>query len=336
MDFGLSEDQQLLVESFSNMLEKISTTEVVRDAEPLGYDEGVWEAVRSNGVVEMAVAEAAGGWGASMLDLVLVSECFGRRCLPAPAVEAQVAARLLSRCATDVAAVTLDDVLTNGRLVTLAVHGTKNGVASLVPAAAVADAAVLSGGDGVVLAGRSAIGEPRSNHGHLPLADVSLRDDAELLTVDAGLLGAAVDEWLLLTASSLVGLAAGALELAVEYAKERRAFGAPIGSFQGIAHRLADAATLIDGARLLVREAAWSNDEQHVEAGERAALAFAFATDAAKYSTYWAVHTYGGYGVMLEYDVNLFFQRARGWAGVFGDADAAYLRAADRRYERSQ
>ena len=61
----------------------------------------------------------------------------------------------------------------------------------------------------------------------------------------------AVDEWLGLTAAALVGIGARALEIGVDYVKEREAWGEPIGSFQGISHRLADTAAAVDGARLL-------------------------------------------------------------------------------------
>ena len=71
----------------------------------------------------------------------------------------------------------------------------------------------------------------------------------------------AVDDWRMLTANVLVGVAARALEIGVSYVKERQAFGAAIGSFQGVAHRLADCATAVDGARLLAYKAAWARDE---------------------------------------------------------------------------
>ena len=72
----------------------------------------------------------------------------------------------------------------------------------------------------------------------------------------------AADEWRILTAAALVGLGDAALRLGVQYAKDRHAFGAPIGSFQAIAHPLVDAATGIEGARRLVHRAAWFADHE--------------------------------------------------------------------------
>ena len=113
---------------------------------------------------------------------------------------------------------------------------------------------------------------------------------------------------------------------------ERRAFGSTIGSFQGISHPLADDATNLDGARLLVHEAAWELDRGGPRGRELAAMAFAFAAKAAEKATYDALHTHGGYGFMLEYDVQLHWRRAHGWPRVWGDADAGYRRAAAARY----
>ena len=143
---------------------------------------------------------------------------------------------------------------------------------------------------------------------------------------------AALDEWMALTAILLVGVAARALEIGVAYAKERHAFGAPIGSFQGVAHRLADSAMAIDGARLLAYEAAWARDEDPSSAGELAAMAFVFATETARDATYWSLHFHGGYGFMLEYDIQLYHRRAWAWPGVFSAPALAYGRVADRRY----
>jgi alkylation response protein AidB-like acyl-CoA dehydrogenase len=164
--------------------------------------------------------------------------------------------------------------------------------------------------------------------GDAPLADVVLGRGREL----AGDFERAVDEWLVLTAAALVGIGAAAHELGCAYAAERTAFGAPIGTFQGISHPLADDATALDGARLLAHEAAWALDRFDDRGRELAAMAFAFASTTAERATYDALHTHAGYGFTLESDVQLFWRRARGWPRVWGDADAAHRRVADARY----
>ena len=142
----------------------------------------------------------------------------------------------------------------------------------------------------------------------------------------------ALDEWLLLTAAALVGMGAAAHEEVCRYAAERRAFGGIIGGYQGVAHPLADDATNLDGARLLVQKAAWAIDVGDARGRELAAMAFAFASETAERSTYDAIHFHGGYGFMLEHDAQLFYRRARTWARVWGDAEDGYRRAAAARY----
>jgi alkylation response protein AidB-like acyl-CoA dehydrogenase len=327
MDLGLTDDQEQLVASFNALLHKQCRSDVVRSSEPLGYDPGLWASLRDTGAIDMAAPTDAGGWGAEMLDLCLVAECLGASCAPAPVVELQVAARLLASLG-EPGSKHLASLLDGTTMITLAVRPAVGGLAELTPAGAIADVVLVYDGDSVLAVAGPGIAGHVANHGALPLADVLVQNGEVLATGRRAreCFDAAVDDWLLLTAASLVGIAAKALDLAVEYAKEREAFGVAIGSFQAIAHRLADAATSIDGARLLVHEAAWANDRGLEESAERSAMAFGFAAEVARSATYWAVHTFGGYGVMLEYDAQLYFRRARGWAGVFGDADAAYLR----------
>jgi alkylation response protein AidB-like acyl-CoA dehydrogenase len=339
MDFALSSDQELLVESFDGVLGKQSRPEDVRAAEPLGFDAALWRSLRKLGPVAMAVREDEGGWGASMLDLCLIAESLGRHCAPAPVIETQVTARLLARLGPSASGPSpLDALLTGGEVATTALHRPVAGTARLVPAGAIASLVLVR--DGAAL--RAVRPDPTPaqvpNLGSLPLADVPATGGEVLAEGPAAAVAveAAVDEWLLLTAGALVGLAASALALAVAYAKERTAFGKPIGAFQGIAHRLADVATGIDGARVLVHEAAWSADEGLPQAPERACMAFGLASDIAREATYWAMHTLGGYGVMLEHDAQLYFRRARGWAAVYGDAEAAYRRVASYRYPRPE
>jgi alkylation response protein AidB-like acyl-CoA dehydrogenase len=221
--------------------------------------------------------------------------------------------------------------------VTLAVRPTRNGVATLVPGGAVADAIVALDGDRLVLIAVPEGTQHVLNTGAMPLADIAVAADATVLSSGNDAVtayAASLDEWRVLTASALVGIAQRALEIAVAYVKQRHAFGQPIGGFQGVAHRLADRATEIDGAQLLAREAAWAAAEDPQRAAELAAMAFGFAADTARDTTYYALHFHGGYGFMLEYDAQLYFRRARAWAGVLGEPRDAYRRVSDLRYAK--
>jgi alkylation response protein AidB-like acyl-CoA dehydrogenase len=335
MELRPSDEQQQLIASFAALYAKESSSERVRAAEPLGFDPQLWERLVELGSLEMAVGEAHGGWGASVLDLALVAEQHGRALGSAPLIETQVACRLLARVGTDAADDLLGGALAGDRLVTVALRPPRNGVAGLVPAGAVAtDVLVVADGHLVVVP----IGDDRvvpENVGSLPLADVPVAHTTRLAEgTGSDLLDTALDDWLVLTASALVGMADRSVEIGVEYAGERQAFGQPIGSFQGVGHRLADCATRAAGAQLLAREAAWSVGEEPGRTGELAAMAFAFAAECARDASDWSLHFHGGYGFMVEYDIQLYYRRARAWANVVMSPAAACRRVADRRYGR--
>ena len=335
MDLAVSEEQQQLVASFAGLLQRASSPDQVRAVEPTGFDPALWRALVDLGAVTMAVPEVCGGWGATLLDLVLVAEQLGRGLAPAPAIENQVVARLLASVGTAPALEALRPLLRAERIISLAVHPVRHGIAALAPAGAICDDLVVLDADRLLL--EPTPGEARrpiSNLGAAPLADVTLHGGTELESGPEALdrFQVALDEWLLLTAAALVGIGAAAHEEVCRYAAERRAFGGIIGGYQGVAHPLADDATNLDGARLLVQKAAWAMDVADSRGRELTAMAFAFASETAERSTYDAIHLHGGYGFMLEHDAQLFYRRARTWARVWGDAEDGYRRAAAARY----
>jgi alkylation response protein AidB-like acyl-CoA dehydrogenase len=118
------------------------------------------------------------------------------------------------------------------------------------------------------------------------------------------------DDALVLLAAWAVGAADRAQEIAVQYAKDRRQFGKPIGAFQAIAHYLADRQTELDGARTLVHEAAWARASGRSVA-RLAPMAKLFACRVARDVTATAQQIFGGNGFTLDYDVQLYFRRAK-------------------------
>jgi alkylation response protein AidB-like acyl-CoA dehydrogenase len=279
----------------------------------------------------MALPESCGGYGASLLDLVLVAEQHGRHVAPAPLVEAQVAARLVARLDRPPDGL-VEEVLAGRRLVTIAVRPARGGRAELVPAGAVADDAVVLVDDALILVPLADRATPVANLGSQPLADVEAGDADVVLAKGPDaveLFAAAVDEWRVLTAAALSGLAARALEIGVAYVKERTAFDRVLGSFQAIAHRLADRASEVDGCRLLVREAAWAAEADPSRAPQLAAMALGFAAETARDASYHALHFHGGYGFMLEYPIQMYYRRARSWPAILEGPRDSYARAAD-------
>ena len=111
-------------------------------------------------------------------------------------------------------------------------------------------------------------------------------------------------------ASQALGIAAGAYELSVAYAKERTAFGKPISSHQAIAFKIADMATEIEAARLMVHRAALLKD-QNQDFDQAAAMAKLFASDVAMRHTVEAVQIHGGYGFVKEYHVERLMRDAK-------------------------
>jgi len=152
-----------------------------------------------------------------------------------------------------------------------------------------------------------------------------------------GLYADAVADWKLLTAAALGGLRATALELGVSYVKARQAFGVIIGSFQAVQHRLADLVVAGDGAQLLTYEAAWARDTAQPGTGQPdaaalASMAFLFNADCAFRTARECLQFHGGYGVTLEYDIQLYFRRAKAWPLALGDPRREYQRLADLAY----
>jgi len=115
---------------------------------------------------------------------------------------------------------------------------------------------------------------------------------------------------IILLAAQAVGGARYALEITVQYAKDRQQFDKPLGAFQAIAHYLADAATAVDGAETLVHEAAWARAEGRSVA-RLAPMAKLFAGKTFRDLTATAQQIFGGVGFTVEYEIQLYFRRAK-------------------------
>ncbi|PEY69305.1 acyl-CoA dehydrogenase [Bacillus cereus] len=111
-------------------------------------------------------------------------------------------------------------------------------------------------------------------------------------------------------AAQAVGIAQGALDASVEYARERHQFGKPIAAQQGIGFKLADMATDIEAARLLTYQAAWLESEG-LPYGKESAMSKVFAGDAAMKVTTEAVQVFGGYGYTKDYPVERYMRDAK-------------------------
>jgi alkylation response protein AidB-like acyl-CoA dehydrogenase len=121
-------------------------------------------------------------------------------------------------------------------------------------------------------------------------------------------------------AAEQLGGAQRALDMAVAYAKERVQFGRPIGSFQALKHELADVMVKVEAARSAVYYAGCAAAASGDALPAAASMAKASASEAFSFATATALQVFGGVGFTWEYDVHLYFKRARSSATLLGDA----------------
>jgi alkylation response protein AidB-like acyl-CoA dehydrogenase len=122
-------------------------------------------------------------------------------------------------------------------------------------------------------------------------------------------------------AAQLLGASARVLEMSVEYAKVRRQFGHPIGSFQAVKHRLADALVDVEGMRSSTYYAAWCLATGDPEGGLAASMAKAWCSDSSRRVTSAGLQVHGGIGFTWEHELHLYLKRAQLDAVSFGTAD---------------
>ncbi len=333
MRFALTEDQTDFRDAVRGLLADTCPPEAVRAAwrEQVGEVPGggdgrvraAWDALAGMGVLGVMVPESAGGLGMTDEDVVpLLVEC-GRAALPDPvSSSAYVAAGLLRD------------------------HGGQ-GASGLLGRIADGSATVLVGfpGSGFLTAAASAdvfLMCDRGEVHELTPADVTLSpvesvDGARALcsvewepsdtTVLVGgpdgsiAVTQAFDRAALGAAAQLVGLGERMVDMAVQYASERKQFGVAIGTFQAVKHHLADAALAVAFAQPLVLRAANSLAHGDPDAPVHVSMAKARASEAAVAVSEAALQCHGAIGYTVEYDLHFFMKRAWALAARYGDAD---------------
>jgi alkylation response protein AidB-like acyl-CoA dehydrogenase len=120
--------------------------------------------------------------------------------------------------------------------------------------------------------------------------------------------------------AEMCGGAQKVLDMTVEYAKIRQAFGRPIGSYQGVKHRAADMLVDVENSKSITYYAAWALDEGSPEAPLAVSMAKAYVSDAFRRVAAAGIQLHGGIGFTWEHDLHLYFKRAKGSEFTFGDA----------------
>ncbi len=333
MDLDLNEVQLAVKESYHRFFDE-EGVDAARRSERDGLPDRLHRRLAETGAYGMAVPTDLGGGGGGLTEVCVVCEEAGAQLAPVMLVETAVVARLLTRLHAGEDLVR--PVLEGTRRVTLALRPAVGEWAVSVPYGPDADALVALRGDRLMLypAELPGIQAVDTLAGASCVADCQLDDDGAVSLANGGDAVATYDgalaEWRLLTAATLVGIAQRCLDMASAYAAQRHQFGRPIGSFQSIAHSLANVAVAVDGARLLVYEAAWFVDEQSGRAPGLAAMAYCFAAETALNASSTGLHCHGGYGFMREYDIQLYYRRALFLSMISGGVSAHLDVVADR------
>jgi alkylation response protein AidB-like acyl-CoA dehydrogenase len=153
-------------------------------------------------------------------------------------------------------------------------------------------------------------------------SDVTVGADALLGAAGAGWapLARVLDRATVALCAEMCGGAQKVLDMTVEYAKIRQAFGRPIGSYQGVKHRAADMLVDVENSKSITYYAAWALDEGAAEAPLAVSMAKAYVSDAFRRVAAAGIQLHGGIGFTWEHDLHLYFKRAKGSEFTFGDA----------------
>jgi alkylation response protein AidB-like acyl-CoA dehydrogenase len=322
MNLAPSEEQVMLKDALDKALTKTSSPARIRAGEATGFDPELWTVFQELGLPLLRVPEENGGAGGSLFDAVIVAESLGEHLASIPGIETIVVARLLAALGSDRATGLIGQLAEGGKPVALALHDAGEQPRQIVGAAAAADWILFRHGDEIRLVAMPA-GDRQPNIGALPAREVALTgDDASVLGSGHAAVAAfeaAVEEWKLLNAAAIAAAARKAIVEAANYAREREAFGRPIGSFQGLAHPLAEIFVEVEGAALLIRRTL-----AKIEAGDRLAAAMIgmcawWTAQVSVTASIRAMRVFGGYGMTNEYDAQLYFRRVTAWSLLAGD-----------------
>lgn len=347
-----TDEQRAVAESVRGMLDRQWEVRALFEDVAVGQaGADIWRLLnRDFGLAGLVVPVELGGSGASAVELAIVAEEFGRTLCPAPlltmlgsavpmlvqlAPGSPLAEEMLARvdggelvlaCAAPTDQVRIDPGAD-------AVPGQAVRVEGVVPAliaAAGADQLLLPVRRGGSPPQLLALNLAQPGVTTIPLESLDLSRphvDLRLDSASAVVLGALTGDLAgeapalarLVVAAEAVGVSATALAIAVEYAKDRVAFGRPIGSFQAIKHRCANMLIGLEQARSLVRYAAWAVAHDPPTAAIAIDEAVWFANETSIQLTADMIRVLGGIGFTWEHEAHLYYRRARAASLLFGD-----------------
>jgi alkylation response protein AidB-like acyl-CoA dehydrogenase len=334
VNLELTDDQLALRDTVRRFLaEKASVATHVRPLldDPRGTTPEVWRGLADLGATGVLVPQECGGAGMTMVEAGVVAEELGAALHPGPWLSTAVAAtRALTRTGTHALLSGVADgsvVATVGPLTgtrPAVDDGVLSGEIPALPDAAAAAVLVILTDDGLFAVDPTSAGVSMTERSHVDptckLFDVAL--DAvpgqRLAAPSPEDVDALVDDVVIAHAADALGAATAVMNLAVDYAKVRRQFGQPIGSFQAVQHLCVDMYETVELARSGVLHALWAADvappaERHLAAVR--AKAFAARLDT-------AIQVLGGIGYTWEHDAHLYLKRLLGWSAFLGGSDS--------------
>jgi alkylation response protein AidB-like acyl-CoA dehydrogenase len=360
MDFAFTSDQQLLKNSARAFLDEHCKPATVRLLweDPRGESEAMWKEMAQLGWLGLALPESYGGSDLGMVETAILLEELGRATYPGPYLPTVLVAAAINAAGTDAQKNRwLPAVCAGGARASLALldgemswapeaiatraektaSGWKlSGAKPFVAWAHVADIILVPArapeGLTLFLVNPGAAGFTQTPVTGMDLATrwVNLALDgvpvgaAEVLGAPGG--GQALCETLLRrgavgAAAEMLGAARRCLDMAVAYAKVREQFGQPIGSFQAIRHKCAEMLLEVENSHAAVYYAAWAQDAGAEDADLAASVAKSYVGDAARKVCGEAIQVHGGIGFTWEYDLHLYFKRAKALEVQYGDAE---------------
>ncbi|HEV3376791.1 MAG TPA: acyl-CoA dehydrogenase family protein [Thermoleophilaceae bacterium] len=320
MNFDFSDDQQAIKRTAKELLAERFKMERVRELAEAGrYDDAAWDELCELGWPGIFIAEEHGGQGLGTVELIILMEELGYALAPLPFLSNAAAGLVLDAAGSDEQKERWLPGIASGEARGTVGIVKDGGEAKLVPDADSAAVILLLGHDGarIVERGEADVERVETMDTTRRYARVQGGDAGEPLEGDRipGISRAAVA-----VAAELTGICQRAMEMAVEYARDRKQFGRPIGSYQAVSHRCAQMLLETEGARSASYYAAWCGDAEPETLPLAACMAKAYASDAGWGVCTSALQVHGGIGFTWEHDLHFFLKRAKVDGMLYGSA----------------
>ena len=328
MNFDFSDDQQAIKRTAKDFLAARFTAERVRELAEAGtYDDDAWKEICELGWPGIFVSEEHGGQGLGIVELVILMEELGYALAPLPFLSGVAAGLALEVAGSDEQRERWLPGIASGELrAHRRARVERRGAAGAGRRGRRADRAARA----ATAAGCSRQARrrwSRSTRSTPPAA--SRASGRTAATRCRATPGPALDRIAVALAAELTGVAQRTMEMAVEYARDRKQFGRPIGAYQAVSHRCAQMLLETEGARSASYYAAWTADAEPESLPLAASMAKAYASDAAWRVTASSLQVHGGIGFTWEHDLHFFLKRAKADGTLFGSASEHRDRVAE-------